>query len=73
MWLNRKESDRWLNLFEGMQKEIMESHKRELFLQKQFINVAHLVPKITDDFKYCNECSMFHYPGQHIDSLSGGI
>jgi hypothetical protein len=73
MLMSKKESERWFTLFEGMQKEIIEGHKRELFLQKQFINIAHLYPKVTHDFKYCDECRMFHYPGQHLkkDTVEG--
>jgi hypothetical protein len=66
MWLNKHESERWLNLLENMQKEIKEGHQREMMLQKQFINIAKQFPRLTDDFNYCAECSMFHYPGQHI-------
>jgi|WetSurMetagenome_2_1015567.scaffolds.fasta_scaffold22392_12 hypothetical protein len=66
MWLNKKESEKALSFLMEIQKSLEESHKRELFLQKQFINVAHLFPKIIDDFNYCNECSLFHYSGQHF-------
>ena len=66
MWLNKRESEKALSFLQQMQKDLEESHKRELFLQKQFITIAHRFPVVVDDFKYCAECSMFHYPGQHL-------
>ena len=73
MWLTKRESEKALSFLETLLKDIQEGHRRELLLQKQFITIAKRYPKITDDFCYCNECSMFHYPGQHVKQQEDSV